>query len=67
MPMYEFTCNSCKKNFEMLRGYTERDDECECPHCKTIDKMTRLSSLVNTGSSSGSQNTAGSCGPPGFT
>jgi putative FmdB family regulatory protein len=59
MPLYEYTCTECKKKFELIRDLAERDEECECPHCKKKGKMNRESSLIgNVGSSSG-------CGPAG--
>lgn len=65
MPLYEYTCTECNKKFELIRSLSERDEECECPHCQTKGKMDRDSSLIGKVGSSSSDSTAGSCGPAG--
>jgi putative FmdB family regulatory protein len=62
MPLYEYSCTECKMKFELIRSLSERDEECECPHCRAKGKMDRHSSLV---SSAGRSSPAGSCGPSG--
>ena len=65
MPLYEFTCTECKKKFELIRSLSERDDECECPHCRAKGKMDRESSLIGKLGSSPKSSPVGSCGPCG--
>jgi putative FmdB family regulatory protein len=65
MPLYEYTCTECKKKFELIRSLSERDDECECPHCRAEGKMDRDSSLVSSAGRSTGDSPAGSCGPSG--
>jgi len=60
MPMYEYECGKCKKKFELLRGLSERDEKCTCPHCNTEAEMKRLSSLFSAGGS-GDGVLSGSC------
>lgn len=63
MPLYEYTCTECKKNFELIRGLSERDEECECPHCGKKGKMDRESSLIGRIGGSTKSSSVGSCGP----
>ncbi|MFA6134174.1 MAG: zinc ribbon domain-containing protein [Phycisphaerae bacterium] len=67
MPMYEYTCKSCEKSFELLLA--SRASKACCPHCGSA-KLTRLFSTfaahnkVSTPCSSGrcpSSQAAGSC------
>ncbi len=59
MPIYEFKCNSCGKEFEAL--VMSQDEEVRCPECGS-EKVERLLSVF---SSSGSQ-ASSSCGTGGF-
>jgi putative FmdB family regulatory protein len=65
VPLYEYTCTECKKKFELIRNLSERDDECECPHCSAKGKMDRESSLIGRIGGSTKSSAAGSCGPAG--
>jgi len=65
MPLYEYTCTECEKKFELIRNLSERDEECECPHCQVKGKMKRESSLIGSFKSSSSSGSPGSCGPAG--
>jgi putative FmdB family regulatory protein len=65
MPLYEYTCAKCKKKFELIRGLSERDEECECPHCRAKGKMQRQSSLISAAGHSQGDSPASSCGPAG--
>ncbi len=33
MPIYEFTCKTCRKPFEQLCRMGVDEDSVECPHC----------------------------------
>jgi putative FmdB family regulatory protein len=65
MPLYEYNCPKCHKDFELLRELAERDEECECPHCKETGKMPRKSSLISSLGSLSPQGSGGSCAPSG--
>jgi putative FmdB family regulatory protein len=65
VPLYEYTCKKCKKKFELIRSLSERDEECECPHCSAKGKMDRESSLIGRIGGSTKSSAAGSCGPAG--
>ena len=45
MPIYEYTCKSCKKSFELLvrsmRGAS--DDKAKCPECGSTQTARALS------------------------
>lgn len=43
MPIYEYTCKDCNKEFDMLVNLSQRDEAIECLHCdskNTSKKMT---------------------------
>ena len=33
MPLYEYTCGTCKNRFEKLRSFSEMDEPAPCPDC----------------------------------
>ena len=35
MPIYEYICNKCKTEFELLRHFSEADKPVVCPKCNT--------------------------------
>ncbi|HEX21633.1 MAG TPA: zinc ribbon domain-containing protein, partial [Actinobacteria bacterium] len=37
MPLYEYHCQKCKHNFELLVGVGAADDSLSCPHCGSDD------------------------------
>jgi putative FmdB family regulatory protein len=74
MPIYEYKCQSCKKEFEIIRPMSDKDKKIECEKCgskKVKRKLTVAnaqsggkalagsSSSCNCGSCSGN---CGSCG-----
>lgn len=59
MPMYEFRCNKCGKQFEEL--VLSRTEAVQCPKCKK-DDVTRLMSACSfksAGSAKGSSSSSG--------
>lgn len=55
MPMYEYRCQECGKQFEMLRRMQDADEELECPECQSEDVQRLLSTFAAGGcSTSGS-------------
>ena len=67
MPLYEYHCNTCGKEFEKMVRFSEADQSPTCPACqgedtrKKISAFASLASMLTGGSSSGS----GSCAPRG--
>ena len=66
MPLYEYRCQACGDDFEILRGLHEKDEDVKCPQCgeKKAEKLLSACCTVKGESSSAS---AGSCGTKGFT
>ncbi|NLZ26558.1 MAG: zinc ribbon domain-containing protein [Chloroflexi bacterium] len=73
MPLYEYECQHCGRQFELLRPFSQADSPAECPACLKKEAK-RLPSLVNAYSagrslsqgssqcSSCSSHNCGSCG-----
>ncbi|MDO4840829.1 MAG: zinc ribbon domain-containing protein [Desulfovibrionaceae bacterium] len=69
MPMYEFRCNKCSKNFEELAS---ADEKVTCPHCGSTDTERLMSAcccMSGSGSGSGAESShssgGGCCGCSG--
>jgi putative FmdB family regulatory protein len=52
MPIYEFFCRTCKKDFDIVESVTEHDRHGQtpdrpvrCPHCQGTDIERRWSSV----------------------
>jgi putative FmdB family regulatory protein len=64
MPIYEYACQDCGREFEMLvRSGTEP----ACPQCHSAHLEKRLSVFATAGSESAAEAAApcGTCGHPG--
>ena len=42
MPLYEYTCLTCDKKFDMLRSYKDADSPIACVSCLSIDTKRRF-------------------------
>jgi putative FmdB family regulatory protein len=45
MPLYEYTCQTCRKRFTVLVGMTAQSDTNICPHCghdQATKRVTRF-------------------------
>jgi putative FmdB family regulatory protein len=45
MPLFEYTCNNCRKRFSVLVGMTAQADTNVCPHCggeQATKRVTRF-------------------------
>ena len=63
MPIYEFVCQTCKAQFEMLVSRNQNDFE--CPHCESIQVERQLSTFgVSMSAPAGDPCMGGSCGAP---
>jgi putative FmdB family regulatory protein len=49
MPIYEYECPACGKEFELRRGINDSDREIKCPKCGAGDQR-RVFSMFSTGS-----------------
>lgn len=43
MPLYEYTCDHCRKRFSVLVGMTAHADTEQCPHCGYAQATRRVS------------------------
>lgn len=63
MPIYEYMCNKCGKNFEYLQFSSDGSD-IACPHCQSGD-ISRLLSSFATGQGGGSSSLGLASSPGG--
>ena len=64
MPIYEYQCQECGKEFEKLIRSISSTPEVECPHCGG-KKVKKAFSLFGTRSSSSGSLSTGTCAPSG--
>lgn len=48
MPIYEFKCLKCNKNYESLCGYNDDQNSIECEHCGSKKKKKLVSNCSVT-------------------
>ncbi len=60
MPIYEFECSKCHKNFELRRSVNDKDEDIKCPDCGTPHPKRCFSMFAQGKGPSG-----GSCAPSG--
>ncbi|MCI5120887.1 MAG: zinc ribbon domain-containing protein [Candidatus Electrothrix sp. AUS4] len=58
MPIYEYVCKKCEKNFEVLHTSSNETDTIKCPECQSIEVIKTISSS-NFRMSSGGQSIPG--------
>lgn len=59
MPIYEYRCQQCGADFELLRSVTASDEDLACPVCGTPDPSRKLSVFAASGAKSAECNTSG--------
>lgn len=59
MPIYEYKCQSCLKEFELLRGAISASEKLECPHCRSSDIDKLFSSFGFKSGGNGDSSSAG--------
>ena len=69
MPLYEYVCNACGCEFELLRRFSQADAPAECPQCQRKDARRLMSrfSAISQGSDGSTTRVSGgsscaSCG-----
>lgn len=62
MPIYEYHCENCGRDFDLFVRSATKRSEPECPHCGST-KVKKAVSLFGVGGAGGSTNTGASCGP----
>jgi putative FmdB family regulatory protein len=60
MPLYEYKCKKCEKNFETLVSLSKADDPVKCPYCGYEKSERLLSTFCASVGSKGA-----SCAPTG--
>lgn len=68
MPIFEYKCEDCNSNYDVLHKSKENKDDIVCPSCnsrKYVKLMSSFSSVMSSGSSSGGCE-SGSCGVPSY-
>ena len=60
VPIYEFSCLTCRHTFEVFGSYSARDERQVCPECEGTNTKAMFSLFAVAGSSEGS--TASSSG-----
>ena len=63
MPLYEFVCGKCDKDFELLVRSAKWEGEATCPHCGSKKLSKRLS--VFASQAAGGEPQAPACNRPG--
>jgi putative FmdB family regulatory protein len=48
MPLYEYRCRSCEKQFDVTQSVHARAEDTICPFCQAQDATRLLSSFVST-------------------
>ena len=49
MPIYEYHCNACKTNFEVLQRTNDTKKPLKCPNCDAEDTKKRFSAFAAMG------------------
>ena len=60
MPIYEYRCQDCQKQFECIRPMKDADAELECLYCHS-NNVKRQLSLFNASSEGRPINGSGGC------
>jgi len=62
MPIYEFSCLSCRHTFDVFGGFASRDQRQVCPECESTNTKAMFSTFAVVGSSQASSaSTSGGC------
>jgi putative FmdB family regulatory protein len=67
MPLYEYQCDDCGKEFEKMVRFSEANQTPTCPSCQGQDTKKKISSFASLGGSLSvaSASTSSSCGSRG--
>jgi len=62
VPIYEFSCLSCRQRFDVFGGYASRDERQLCPSCESTNTKAMFSTFAVVGSAEASSaSTSGGC------
>jgi putative FmdB family regulatory protein len=67
MPLYEYQCHNCGKQFEKMVRFSEIDLSQTCPDCQSQDTRKKISTIASLGKhlSGTGFSTGSSCAPRG--
>ncbi len=65
MPLYEYQCIACGKQFEKMVSFAEADHKPECPDCHSNNTQKRLSLFASAGSSTTGTTLTNNCSSHG--
>jgi putative FmdB family regulatory protein len=66
MPIYEYHCSNCGKEFEKLMGFSDPNiNSPDCPECQSNHTKRRLSKVAAFSSRGSSTTSSSSCGSSG--
>lgn len=68
MPIYEYACPGCGREFQKRVSMSSADERQDCPHCGGTHARRQLSLIARSAPSGGSSrsfSSSGSCGPVG--
>ena len=68
MPLYEYICRVCGREFEKMMRFDQAGERPPCPACASTETRKKLS-LFASGGQAGSEASSGNCGSgsSGFT
>ena len=61
MPLYEYICTDCGREFEQMMRFDQAEERPPCPDCASPDTRKKLS-LFSSKNQSSSVSSSGSCG-----
>lgn len=62
MPLYEYHCETCERDFEKRRAIKEADAPVQCPECASDDVTRKLSLFITLNKSDAGAQTMGGGG-----
>ncbi len=67
MPIYEYQCHDCGREFEKMVRFSEADHDQICPACQSLNTKKKISTFASLGGSGGEGNVSSgsSCGSSG--
>jgi putative FmdB family regulatory protein len=65
MPLFEYVCKDCGKQFETLVFSSSNNSEIECPKCKSNNTEKKISVFSSSGNSGSNTSSSGSCSSRG--
>jgi putative FmdB family regulatory protein len=45
MPIYEYRCKKCRKNFALIQHYSATENDTRCPYCNAGEVKKQMSTF----------------------